>query len=200
MKTPKFESHADQIARERQLLLRQEFNKMKKGSTDAYITSVKGNKAPDYDTAHSTSVPFYPQLRVKKISDKATIPTKSYGPSEGGYDLYAANTAVIKPGSVTKIKTGIALEIPLGYSGFIWPRSSMGSNGTDVYGGLVDSSYRGEIVVCIYNGRLSVPYIVECGERCAQITIQQTPHFELIEVDELDKTNRGDAGLGSSGK
>lgn len=178
MNKPFFKSHADQIARERQLLLKQEFNKIKKETT---ITNSQS------------------QIRIKKISDVATTPTKSYGPSEGGYDLYAAEEAVIQSGSVAKIKTGIAMEIPLGYSGFIWPRSSMGSNGTDIYGGLVDSSYRGEIVVCIYNGCGS-PYMVNIGERCAQIVIQKTPHFELIEVDELDKTNRGDAGLGSSGK
>lgn len=143
------------------------------------------------------------EIRVKKLSDKAILPT--YGSAEAaGADLYACleETVTIQPGETFWVPTGISLEIPKGCAGLIFARSSMGAKrglapANKV--GVIDSDYRGEVRVVLLN-HSNQPQVVEPGERVAQLLIAPvlTPGF--VEVQELTDTQRGTGGFGSTGK
>ena len=142
-------------------------------------------------------------IRVKKLRSNAKLP--SYGSAEAaGADLYACidEPVVIHPGENAWITTGIALEVPRGCAGLIYARSSLASKrglapANKV--GVVDSDYRGEITVVLYN-QSQKDQIVEPGERIAQfiITPVLTPGYEF--ADFLSDTIRGEGGFGSTGK
>lgn len=142
-------------------------------------------------------------IKVKKLHEKAMLPT--YGSSEAaGSDLYACLDAsvTVLPGDTAWISTGIALEVPKGYAGLIYARSSLGvkrglAPANKV--GVVDSDYRGEIRVVLLNHGKE-PQTIEHGERIAQFVITPvlTPPYE--ETNELSDTNRGVGGFGSTGK
>jgi dUTP pyrophosphatase len=115
-----------------------------------------------------------------------------------GFDLVASATAVLEPGKVTKVPTEVRVAIPEGYVGLIMDRSSMGSKGFHVFGGVIDSDYRGELAVMLYNttegGHIIVP-----GERIAQMVV--VPYLRnVLSVDSLTTTERGSNGFGSTGK
>jgi dUTP pyrophosphatase len=142
-------------------------------------------------------------IRVKLLRSGAKLPT--YGSVEAaGADLYACMEAdmVIHPGQTAFIPTGIALEVPKGCAGLIYARSGMACKrglapANKV--GVVDSDYRGEIIVALHN-HSTVPQTVAPGERIAQMVITPvlTPGFCLCE--ELSDTDRGEGGFGSTGK
>ena len=145
-------------------------------------------------------------IKVKKLSPTAIVPTKSRK-SDAGYDLYADENFTLRPEETILISTGIALAIPDGYAGLIWDRSGLGSKGIHRHAGVVDSSYRGEVKVALSNSHsgegsdyLDNTYFITKGDRIAQILFQKVPHFELVETEELDDTNRGSSGFGSSGR
>ena len=144
------------------------------------------------------------EIKVKKVTDTAIVPTKSRK-TDAGYDLYADEDKAIYPEETKLISTGIAFAIPDGYAGLIWDRSGLGSKGIHRHAGVVDSSYRGEVKVCLSNslsGHHSAEniYFISKGDRIAQILFQKVPHFDLVETEELDDTDRGSSGFGSSGK
>lgn len=142
------------------------------------------------------------QIPVKRLRPGGVIPT--YGTAHSaGADLYACLDAPISiaPGETAWIPTGIALEIPTGYAGLIFARSSLGTKrglapANKV--GVIDSDYRGEIQVVLHNHSSQCQF-VEPGERIAQIVIVPvyTPGF--VQVDELSDTLRGEGGFGSTG-
>ena len=142
-------------------------------------------------------------VKVKKLSIDAKIPT--YGTEfAAGCDVYAHidGKEIINPGETKLIKTGIAMEVPEGYAAFIYARSGLASKkglapANKV--GVVDSDYRGEIMVALHNHSKEVREI-ENGERIAQIVI--APYIKAVfeEVDELADTKRGEGGFGSTGK
>ena len=142
------------------------------------------------------------KLPIKKLNDKARIPT--YGTEfSAGADLYALLDApiTIKPNEVAMIKTGLSMEIPENYAGFIYPRSGMSvkrglAPANKV--GVIDSDYRGEIMVALLN-HSNVPQTVEDGERTAQIIIAPYIHADFVIADELQETVRGEGGFGSTG-
>ncbi|REK50280.1 MAG: dUTP diphosphatase [Bacteroidetes bacterium] len=143
-------------------------------------------------------------VKVKKLTSTAIVPTKSRK-TDAGYDLYADEDKEIPPERTILISTGISFAIPDGYAGLIWDRSGLGSKGIHRHAGVVDSSYRGEVKVCLSNslsGHHSAEnsYFVSKGDRIAQILFQKVPHFDLVETEELDDTDRGSSGFGSSGK
>ena len=144
-------------------------------------------------------------IKVKKLTSTATIPTKSRK-TDAGYDLYSDEDIAIYPEDTKLISTGIAFAIPDGYAGLIWDRSGLGSKGIHRHAGVVDSSYRGEVKVALYNARpghidfTDNMYFISRGDRIAQILLQKVPHFDLVETEELDDTDRGSSGFGSSGK
>ena len=142
-------------------------------------------------------------MRVKKLRGEAIIPT--YGSAcAAGADLYACleSPVTIEPGKTMFIPTGIAMEVPLGYAGLIYARSSMGTKrglapANKV--GVVDSDYRGEVMVVLHNHGGEAQTVVH-GERIAQLLITPVlaPAFE--EVQALSDTARGQGGFGSTGK
>ena len=142
------------------------------------------------------------EIKVKKLTDTAIVPTKSRT-TDAGYDLYADEDVAIYPEDTKLISTGVAFAIPDGYAGLIWDRSGLGSKGIHRHAGVVDSSYRGEVKVALSNSRSSHEdniYFLNRGDRIAQILFQKVPHFDLVETEELDDTDRGSSGFGSSGK
>lgn len=141
-------------------------------------------------------------VKFKKLLPTATIPTKAY-PTDAGFDLYAAETAVIRPGETVKVNTGIACAPPQGYFFKVFDRSSMGSKGILVNAGVIDNSYRGPIIVCLTNlsnGDDYDTHTINVGDKIAQMVL--LPSYEVIatEVEDLDESERGDKGFGSSGK
>ena len=142
------------------------------------------------------------KIRIKKINEKATIPT--YGSEySAGADLYALldSKIEIKPHETVFVHTGISVEIPEGYCGLIFARSSMGAKrglapANKV--GVIDSDYRGEIMVALHNHSDNIA-TVEPGERIAQLAIVPFLKAEFEESDELSDTTRGAGGFGSTG-
>lgn len=139
-------------------------------------------------------------MKIKLLSDKAMIPYRG-SEEAAGYDLYSIDSVDIKPGECKLISTGIAIQLPSGYFGAIFPRS-----GTAVKRGLrlancvgvIDSDYRGIIKVPLYNDSQEVQPVKQ-GERIAQLIIlpYATVSFEV--VDELTDTIRGNGGFNSTG-
>ena len=143
------------------------------------------------------------KIAVKKLKENAMIPT--YGsPEAAGADLYACldKTVTILPGETVFIPTGIAMEVPKGWAGLVFARSSLGAKrglapANKV--GVIDSDYRGEFFVALHNHGKQ-PQEIHHGERIAQLLIIPafTPGF--LEVSELSTTQRGSGGFGSTGK
>jgi dUTP pyrophosphatase len=141
------------------------------------------------------------KLEVKKVNRAATFPTKAY--KSAGYDLYSIEDVRLDSEKIVSVKTGIAIKIPEGYVGLIWDKSSRGKQGVKVYGGVIDADFRGEIEVMLgivnkYTDGQTSMYI-PAGSKVAQLLIQKVEDCELIEVAELDATERGEKGFGSSG-
>lgn len=152
-------------------------------------------------TKHRAPFPTWngPVLNIKKLDEDAIVPTKA-NRSDAGYDLYAFHGTILQKHAHKLIKTGISMAIPEGYVGLIWPRSGMAyKHGIDVFAGVIDSTYRGEIGVVLYNSQYS-NYSIEKGDRIAQILFQKVEDFDLHVVENLDDTSRGAGGFGSSGK
>lgn len=119
--------------------------------------------------------------------------------TDAGMDLRASKSFSIEPLSRQLITTGIALEIPEGFYGRIAPRSGLALKyGIDVLAGVIDSSYRGEILVLLYNTDKSNIFKVDVGDRIAQIIIEKHYNFDFVNK-ELSSSIRSDKGFGSSG-
>ena len=138
-------------------------------------------------------------LQVKLLSDKATLPSKA-NRFDAGFDLYASESVSIDPESRELIGTDVAVAIPNGHVGLIWPRSGLAvKQGIDVFAGVIDAEYRGEVKVCLYNSSNDIVELLE-GDRIAQLLIQKVDNFFIRKVRELDDTDRGSGGFGSSGR
>lgn len=144
------------------------------------------------------------KVNFKKLNENAIMPT--YGSEfAAGADLYACTngeTVTFAPGETKLIKTGIAMEIPEGYAGLIYARSGIANKrglAPSNKVGVVDSDYRGEIMVSLHNHSLVEQSITD-GERIAQMVIAPFLKVEYTEVDELTETVRGEGGFGSTGK
>lgn len=146
------------------------------------------------------------KVNFKKLDERAIIPT--YGTDKAaGMDLYACLPenipAFISPGKNTKIGTGIAIEIPDGYFGAIFARSGLATKSALRPAncvGVIDSDYRGELIVALHNDSNKITRQVQHGERIAQLVLIPYVTAELIEVNNLEDTDRGDGGFGSTGK
>ena len=141
-------------------------------------------------------------MNIKKLNPNAIIPT--YGSEcAAGADLYACieSPVTIEPGQTVFISTGLAMEIPEGYAGFVYARSGLSCKrglapANKV--GVVVADYRGEITVALHN-HSDEPKTIEVNERIAQIVIAPFVHVAFDEVDELSDTVRGAGGFGSTG-
>lgn len=166
---------------------------------------------------------LHPSIEFKRVNPDAQIPTKAH-PSDAAYDLCSMEDVTLSPGEWKMVGSGIACAIPEGYCGMVYPRSGMGCKGLVLKNtvGVIDSHYRGEIRLTLFNnnpthvwrdsgGPASNMTITELapnfdgtirvrkGDRVAQMRIELVPDTTLVEVDELDVTDRNEGGFGSSG-
>ena len=119
---------------------------------------------------------------------------------DAGADITASEKIAIPPRERTLVSTGVRLEIPEGYVGLIWPRSGLAvKKGIDCGAGVIDSHYRGEVKVLLFN-HSDNEFQIEPGDRIAQILIQKVERVKFQLVDQLNETARSDAGFGSTGK
>lgn len=144
-----------------------------------------------------------PTIAVKKLDEKAVLPT--YGSEySAGADLYALceEELVFAPGETKFVRTGLAMEIPEGYAGLIYARSGLACKrglapANKV--GVVDSDYRGEVMVALHN-HSSVEQKIASGERIAQLVVTPFLKAEFFESEALSDTVRGEGGFGSTGR
>ena len=128
------------------------------------------------------------------------LPARAYS-GDAGLDLAACERIELRPGERALVPTGLAVAIPDGYAGFVQPRSGLAAkHGITIVNtpGLVDSGYRGELLVNLLNTDPSEPFTIEPGMRIAQLVVIRVPGIELVEVDELPDSERGVRGFGSS--
>jgi len=138
-------------------------------------------------------------MKVKRLTETAKLPTKA-NPGDLGYDLYADVSGSVGPGVSVEIKTGIAIEFPEGVGGIIKDRSSLARNGLHISGGVIDSGYRGEIIVVMGNHDAGTHYIGK-GQKIAQLILVPVIDVEVEETTEpFLQTVRGGKGFGSSGQ
>jgi len=128
------------------------------------------------------------------------LPRQAYA-GDAGLDLAACERVVLEPGERATIATGVAVAIPLGYAGYVLPRSGLAADhGITIVNspGLVDSGYRGELRVVLLNTDREHSFEIEPGMRIAQLVLVSVPTVELRVVDELPVSERGERGFGSS--
>lgn len=142
------------------------------------------------------------EVRIKKLSPTAKLPL--YGSEfSAGADLYSDEPEfTVAPGETHLVHTGLSMEIPEGYGGFIYARSGLASKkglapANKV--GVIDADYRGEIMVALFNHSQKTQ-TVEAGERVAQLVIAPFLKAEFTETESLSDTERNDGGFGSTGK
>ena len=139
------------------------------------------------------------QLKIKKLKSEAIVPHYAH-PDDAGFDLFSTETMEIGPTSRVQVPTGIAMEIPVGHVGLVWDKSGLShKNGLKTLGGVIDAGYRGEVKVGLINLSAET-YLLEKGHKVAQMIIQKKETCEIVEVDELSDTSRGEGGFGSTGK
>ncbi|KAG1753743.1 dUTPase-like protein [Suillus paluster] len=147
----------------------------------------------EHDTLAPTS-----QLLIKRLSDKARIPTRGSSLA-AGYDLYSAEKKVIPAHGKALIDTQLSLAVPVGTYGRVAPRSGLASKFMiDTGAGVIDADYRGVVFVLLFN-LSDKDFQVEEGDRIAQLIIERIYTPEVLEVDNLDVTIRGTGGFGSTG-
>lgn len=140
------------------------------------------------------------EVAVRRLREDAVLPRQAYE-GDAGFDLAACEELMLGPGERANVPTGIAVEIPDGYAGFVQPRSGLAArHGISIVNspGLIDSGYRGEIRVVLLNTDASESFTVEPGMRIAQLVVAPVASVRLVEVDELATSERGTRGFGSS--
>jgi len=138
-------------------------------------------------------------LKVKRVSEDAKIPCYAHE-GDAALDLFSREKIIFKVGEKHSVPTGIAMEIPVGHAGLIWEKSGLAMNhGLKTLGGVVDATYRGEVMVGMIN-LSQEEYILEKGHKVAQMIIQKVENVVVDEVENLTDTSRGEHGFGSTGK
>jgi len=141
------------------------------------------------------------EIRLKQLDKDLPLPSYAYQ-GDAGCDLYSRIDLELKPGQRELVPTGIVLSIPEGYAGFVQPRSGLAAkHGISLVNtpGLIDSHYRGEIKVIVINLDPEKTFRVKRGDKIAQLVIQKVENVKFRVVEELDETERGSGGFGSSG-
>jgi dUTP pyrophosphatase len=139
------------------------------------------------------------ELPIRRLREDAVLPTRAYD-GDAGIDLSACEPAELPPSGRASVGTGLAIAVPDGYAGLVLPRSGLAAkHGIGVLNapGLIDSGYRGEVRIILYNpGRET--FRVEPGMRIAQLVLVAVETVRLQEVEELPESERGERGFGSS--
>lgn len=147
------------------------------------------------NTEHVHTIP------TQSLSENAVIPSQAYR-GDAGYDLCSTEKLTLEPFARALIPTGLAIELPYGYAGFVLPRSGLAiKKGLSIVNapGLIDSNYRGELKVIAINLDPKEPITIEIGDRIAQLVIMKVEEAKFNQVDSLDDSERGTCGFGSSG-
>jgi len=134
------------------------------------------------------------------VRPEAVLPARAYA-GDAGLDLSACERVELGPGERALVPTGVAVAIPDGYAGYVQPRSGLATkHGISMVNtpGLIDSGYRGELLVNLINHDLREPFVIEPGMRIAQLVILEVPEVELVEVEALPDSERAERGFGSS--
>lgn len=138
-------------------------------------------------------------MKVKKLSKDIKLPTKAHI-GDAGFDVYSPITLVIPPGETTQIKLGLAIEVIIGEVVIMSERSGMAIKyGITSIGNIIDSNYRGEISIILFNSSKS-PFLITREDRIGQIIVHKLGDQRIQEVDELTDSDRGDKAHYSSGK
>src|SRR5882762_3750248 len=130
------------------------------------------------------------ELPIQRLRPDAVVPRRAYS-GDAGLDLSSCERVELAPGERALVPTGLAVAIPEGYAGFVQPRSGLATkHGISIVNtpGLVDSGYRGELLVNLVNTDKREPFVVEPGMRIAQLVVLPIPDIELVEVDELPES------------
>lgn len=143
-------------------------------------------------------IPTKLNVKVKKVNPKAKLPTQAYK-GDAGWDLYATQRMYIDAHTWSVVKTGLAFEVPPGWHIQIHTRSSSGKMGLRCHLGIVDSGYRDELGVIVFNHHME-NFVIEEGAKFCQILFLPVPDVTMTETDTLTDTERGTGGFGSSGK
>jgi len=141
------------------------------------------------------------EVAIRRLVPEAKLPARAYS-GDAGIDLSACERVELAPGERALVHTGLAVAIPEGYAGYVQPRSGLAArHGISIVNapGLVDSGYRGELLVNLLNTDPRESFVVEPGMRIAQLVVLEVADVELVEVEELPVTERGVRGTGSSG-
>jgi dUTP pyrophosphatase len=141
------------------------------------------------------------EISFVKLDPEVEAPAYSHE-GDAGCDLTSRVDIVLGPGERELIPTGIAVAIPEGYAGFVQPRSGLAvRGGISIVNtpGLIDSHYRGEIKVILINLDPSNPFEVRRGDKICQLVFQKVERASFVEVNQLDRTGRGEGGFGSTG-
>jgi len=141
------------------------------------------------------------KLKIKILDKNIPFPKFAHK-GDAGLDLYSTIDYVLKPFERKLVPTGIKIEIPEGYAGFVQPRSGLAvNNGISLVNtpGLIDSGYRGEIKAILINFDPVVDFEIKRGDKICQLVIMKIENADIIFKDELDDTDRGVGGFGSTG-
>lgn len=142
-----------------------------------------------------------PPIQVKRLDTELPLPKRAH-PEDAGADLYSAQDLILQPGERALVRTGVAIALPIGTVGLIHPRSGMAAkHGLSIVNtpGTIDAGYRGELMVCLLNTDRTEAIEITRGMRIAQLVIQRVELAQFEEVDQLDETERGSGGYGSTG-
>lgn len=140
-------------------------------------------------------------LRVQRLDPRAQLPSQAHA-GDAGFDLHALDAGELAPGERAMVGTGIAIALPGGFAGLVLPRSGLAAkHGISVVNapGLIDEGYRGEVKVLLLNTDRDAAFAWAAGDRIAQLVLHRVEPVALIESEELDDTDRGGGGFGSSG-
>ncbi|KAI8922421.1 deoxyuridine 5'-triphosphate nucleotidohydrolase [Powellomyces hirtus] len=137
-------------------------------------------------------------LLVKRLTEKGRLPTRG-SPFAAGYDIYSAKTTTLPPHSRAVVPTDISIAVPAGTYGRVAPRSGLAvKHFVDVGAGVIDADYRGPLGIVLFNfGENS--FEIKEGDRIAQLVLEKIVNPEVMEVESLDDTIRGEGGFGSTG-
>ncbi len=140
-------------------------------------------------------------LKIKRLDPDVPLPVRAH-PDDAGIDLHAAEDVTLAPGQRALVSTGIAMALPVGTVGLVHPRSGLAAkNGLSIVNapGTIDAGYRGEIKVNLINLDPAEPIEITRGMRIAQLLVQEVLLPRVEEVEDLDETERGAGGHGSTG-
>ena len=138
------------------------------------------------------------QLQIKKLHPDAKLPSYAHA-TDAGMDLFTVEDFTLAPGQLHKAKTGVAIVLPEGHAGLIWDKGGIGiGRQIKTFGGVFDTGYTGEYIIGLMNCG-SEPQEFKAGDKICQLLIQKVEHPELVEVEELDETARGEGRFGSTG-